>query len=274
MVRKRGKSSRVTIKGARGTKGDDKNVAININNNKDQKRKKENISDNRDKNLDLSDNVETQRSKEQRGEQTQMETQKGVEEKVTTSAIATTHSIPEVFDSSKYDAMTQMKESSNVNEKELKEISSNIEKVKPIKPDDHNINKDLSTDIEINPALPSEPSSLSTVNPSIEERAAMRRGSKNEIISNDQPLVDNKNIASRKDEKNEESRKEQQHQEYNSLNILNSSYVNLWRDSVNVWIDMYSESLRNIAKVSEYWLDLFSTPWLGKDKQKDKVKVE
>ena len=258
MVRKRRKSSRVTIKGARGKKVDDKNVAININNNfnnnnKDQKKKKENTSNSRDKNLGLSDIVETQRSKEETGEQTQMEKQKEDQEKITTHAIATTtHSIPEVFDSSKYDAMTQMKESSNINEEELKEISSNIEKVKPIKPDDDNINnKDLSTDIEINPSLQSESSSLSTVDPSIEERAAMRRGSKKEMISNDQSLVDNKNIASRKDWKNEESTKEQQ-QEYNSLNILTSSYVNLWRDYVNVWIGMYTESFRNVANLNEY----------------------
>ena len=43
-----------------------------------------------------------------------------------------------------------------------------------------------------------------------------------------------------------------------------------------MWTNIYTESVRNTAKMSEYWLDLFSKPWSGQyqQKYKDKVKVE
>jgi hypothetical protein len=186
------------------------------------------------------------------------------------------HGISEVFDSSKYNVMTQMKNSSTMDEEKLKEISSNIEKIKPIEVEAIDINNQPSSHIDVNAS--SVGPSTSNVDLSLEERVALLRGSKKEIMS-DQNLVESKSIASRLEEE-EKSRKvdveQQQEQEYNPLNSFTSSYVSLWRESVNMWTNIYTESVRNTAKMSEYWLDLFSKPWSGqyKQKYKDKVKVE
>jgi hypothetical protein len=122
------------------------------------------------------------------------------------------------------------------------------------------------------------------VDQSLEERAALLRGSKKEIMP-DQNLVDSNSIDSRLDEEEksrkvdveqQQERQERQEQEYNPSNSFTSPYVSLWRESVNMWTNIYTESVRNTAKISEYWLDLFSKPWSGQyqQKYKDKVKVE
>ena len=272
MARKR-KTSRVRIKDKAGKRGDDREMAIRaINNNKEVDKKSKRASNNNNhENIVSNPTVSTPRSKE--------EEEQG-KEKITNSVNTTmTHGISEVFDSSKYDVMTQMKNSSTINEEKLKEISSNIEKIKPIEAETIDINNQASSHIDVNAS--SAGPSTSNVDLSLEERAALLRGSKKEIMS-DQNIVDNKSIDSRLEE-GEKSRKvdveqqqQQQQQEYNPLNSFTSPYVSLWRESVNMWTNIYTESVRNTAKMSEYWLDLFSKPWSGqyKQKYKDKVKVE
>lgn len=272
MARKR-KTSRVRIKDKAGKRGDDREMAIRaINNNKEVDKKSKRASNNNShENIVSNPTVSTPRSKEEE------EVEQG-KEKITNSVNTTmTHGISEVFDSSKYDVMTQMKNSSTINEEKLKEISSNIEKIKPIEAETIDINNQASSHIDVNAS--SAGPSTSNVDLSLEERAALLRGSKKEVMS-DQNIVDSKSIASRLEEE-EKSRKgdleqEQQEpqQEYNPLNSFTSPYVSLWRESVNMWTNIYTESVRNTAKMSEYWLDLFSKPWSGQYKQKYKDKVE
>ena len=274
MARKR-KTSRVRIKDKTGRRGDDREMAISAINNKDVDKKSKMASNNNShENIVSNPTVSTQRSKEE-------EKEKGKEKEKSTNSVNTSmsHGISEVFDSSKYNVMTQMKNSSTMNEEKLKEISSNIEKVKPIEVETIDINDQPSSDVDVN-ASSVEPSTLN-IDQSLEERAALLRGSKEEIMPN-QNLVDSKSIASRLEEE-EKSRKvdveqqqERQEQEYNPFNSFTSPYVSLWRESVNMWTNIYTESVRNTAKMSEYWLDLFSKPWSGQyqQKYKDKVKVE
>jgi hypothetical protein len=270
MARKR-KTSRVRIKDKTGRRGDDREMAISAINNKGVD-KKSKMASNNNSHEDIVSNptVSTQRSKEEEKEERQ-------EKEKSTNSVNTSMSdgISEVFDSSKYNVMTQMRNSSTMNEEKLKEISSNIEKIKPIEVETIDINDQPSSHIDVNASLV-EPSTLN-VDQSLEERAALLRGSKKEIMP-DQNLVDSKSIASRLEEE-EKSRKidvERQEQEYNPLNSFTSSYVSLWRESVNMWTNIYTESIRNTAKITEYWLDLFSKPWSGQyqQKYKDKVKVE
>ena len=273
MAKKR-KTSRVRIKDKAGKRGDDREMAIrDINNNKEVDKKSKRASNNNShENIVSNPTVSTPRSKEEEEEEEQGK------EKITNSVNTTmTHGISEVFDSSKYDVMTQMKNSSTINEEKLKEISSNIEKIKPIEAETIDINNQASSHIDVNAS--SAGPSTSNVDLSLEERAALLRGSKKEIMS-DQNIVDSKSIASRLEEE-EKSRKgdlekeqQEQQQEYNPLNSITSPYVSLWRESVNMWTNIYTESVRNTAKMSEYWLDLFSKPWSGQYKQKYKDKVE
>ena len=268
MARKR-KTSRVRIKDKSGSRGDDREMAISAINNKEVDKKSKMASNNNShENIVSNPTVSTQRSKEEEGK----------EKGKSTNSVNTSmsHGISEVFDSSKYNVMTQMKNSSTMDEEKLKEISSNIEKIKPIEVEAIDINNQPSSHIDVNAS--SVGPSTSNVDLSLEERVALLRGSKKEIMS-DQNLVESKSIASRLEEE-EKSRKvdveQQQEQEYNPLNSFTSSYVSLWRESVNMWTNIYTESVRNTAKMSEYWLDLFSKPWSGqyKQKYKDKVKVE
>jgi hypothetical protein len=269
MARKR-KTSRVRIKDKAGRREDDREMAISAINNKVDKKSKMDSNNNSHENIVSNPTVSTQRSKEDEKEEGQ-----GKEKSTNSVNTSMSQGISEVFDSSKYNVMTQMKNSSTMDEEKLKEISSNIEKIKPIEAETIDINNQPSSHIDVN-ASSVGPSTLN-VDQSLEERAALLRGSKKEIMS-DQNLVDSKSIASRLEEE-EKSRKvdvERQEQEYNPLNSFTSPYVSLWRESVNMWTNIYTESVRNTAKMSEYWLDLFSKPWSGqyKQKYKDKVKVE
>ena len=275
MARKR-KTSRVRIKDKTARRGDDREMAISAINNKDVDKKNKMASNNNSQeNIVSNPTVSTQRSKEEEKEE------EGEEKEKSTNSVNTSMSdgISEVFDSSKYNVMTQMKNSSTMNEEKLKEISSNIEKIKPIEAETIDINDQPSSHIDVNASLV-EPSTLN-VDQSLEERAALLRGSKKEIMPDQNP-VDSKSIASRLEEEEKsrkvdvEQRQVRQEQEYNPFNSFTSPYVSLWRESVNMWTNIYTESVRNTAKMSEYWLDLFSKPWSGQyqQKYKDKVKVE
>src|SRR5215217_1445851 len=52
-----------------------------------------------------------------------------------------------------------------------------------------------------------------------------------------------------------------------------SANMTLWQYSTISWIDMYKEFAINAAKLSEYWFNLFWSPWT-KGQTRDKVKVE
>jgi hypothetical protein len=87
--------------------------------------------------------------------------------------------IPEVFDSSKYDSMKEMKESADTNEeRHLEKVLSSVEKEEPIKPDmvdTNNRRSNINTDSSSGTITDSDASP-----PNLEERAATLRGSKEE----------------------------------------------------------------------------------------------
>jgi hypothetical protein len=48
-----------------------------------------------------------------------------------------------------------------------------------------------------------------------------------------------------------------------------------WHDYINDAFNVYSESIRAAAKITEYSLGMFWEPWLGRyNKKKDRMKVE
>jgi hypothetical protein len=48
-----------------------------------------------------------------------------------------------------------------------------------------------------------------------------------------------------------------------------------WHDYVNAGFNVYSESIRAAAKITDHSLGMFWEPWLGRyNKKKDRMKVE
>jgi hypothetical protein len=107
-------------------------------------------------------------------------TQPKEEQKIIAMATDTnmTAGIPEIFDSPRYNAMIEMKESANIKEEEqLKEVLSSVEKEQPLKAESIN-DKNLPTKFDTNLSPPTPSSTVYGVDTSLEERAAMIRGSK------------------------------------------------------------------------------------------------
>ena len=198
-------------------------------------------------------------------------------EKKTATATDTT-GVTEIFDSSKYDSITEIKESANIKEEgHLKDVLSNVEREEPIAPETVDTSK--PSNIDINSRPPQQKLSSSTITadgspPSLEERVAMFRGSKEEV--SDQGLESNKNMLQKEveDNKEKEHEKEAAVGEDYSVSICPKYTTSSWLDLANIWTDLYVQSAKNAATMTEYWLGLFSKPWLGGYKKKDKGKVE
>ena len=210
--------------------------------------------------------------------------------------------IPEVFDSSRYNAMEEMKESTNnkmINESESKEeISSDLQKEegKPIVE---------PANLGVDGSYPSSIIDTSNNNPSYQqEQHQLIKTDSNDInfqrldereleviqteprqdeitLDHSQNLENNKGFAkveedeNKKDEENEENKLHQQ-QPLQHLTNLPRNYIDPWHDSTKAWVDMYIEGVRNAAKVTEYWLDSFYKMGFGQksNKQKDSIKIE
>jgi len=209
--------------------------------------------------------------------------------------------IPEVFDSSRYNAMEEMKESTNnkmMNESHSKEeISSDLQKEeKPIVE---------PANLDVDGSYPSSSIDSSNNNPSfqqeqhqliktdsndinfqkldeIEFEATQTESRQDEItLDHSQNLENNKGFAkveeneNKKDEANEENKLRQQESPQHLTN-LPRNYFDPWHNFTIVWVDMYAEGVRNAAKVNEYWLDSFYKMGFGQksNKQKDSVKIE
>jgi hypothetical protein len=184
-------------------------------------------------------------------------------------AADSTTTIPEVFDSSKYNAATETKEATNIKEGEhLKKVLMSVDKEEFLNPESSDIDKNID-----NSQAPRPEASLSStaetvvssdVNPPIlEVRAAMLRGSK------DKDLQDNTSVTQ---QDRENKQKEDEKQEEINKDYPQATFT--WPNLINAWRDLYVESAKNMATVTEYWINLFSKPWLGEYKKKDKVKVE
>jgi hypothetical protein len=97
------------------------------------------------------------------------------------------------------------------------------------------------------------------------------------MLDHNQNLENNKGIAKVDGNVNKkEENKLQQQQPLQHLTNLPQYYIDLWHGSTNAWVDMYTEGVRNAAKVTEYWLDSFYK--LGfrqkSNNQNDSVKIE
>jgi hypothetical protein len=167
----------------------------------------------------------------------------------------------EVFDSSKYDSMAEMEKSAEIKEGEhLKEVLTSVEKEKPIDPTTMKVTK--ISEVDVNPPPPKAATVSNASPPNLEERAANLRDSKEEQIVVGSKEPSQEEIIEIKDKRTDAEPPLSQG--------LDESYTNFWREATKSWTDLYVESARNFAEVTEYWMDLFSKPWLPGGRTKDK----
>jgi hypothetical protein len=152
--------------------------------------------------------------------------------------------IPEVFDSSRYNAMVEIKESSTMQEKDMKEALSTTEKKEPRRKEMGNTETtDNNNDVNIDPPA---------TNPLIEEQASILRESKEgEVTKTGIMISDCKNIQ------NAESYRKQENLNYH--NVFTTS-IGLWKNYTMAWIVTYNEFVRNTGRMTEYWSHLFWNP--------------
>ena len=254
MKRRRKTGSRATNKRSAGEKEYQGMAIRSMGYNKAEKQKNKNTAGDA-KNLDYRPDITNNPQKVEQ------------QEKVVDSSTTTT---PEVFDSSKYNAATELKEAANMKEEEhLKEVLISVDKEEPLNPENLDTGKLIDNSQPLRPeALSSTAEIVSNdVNPpSLEDRAAMLRGSKEPLDNGSQ---DNK-ILTQQDGEYKQKEDEKQKE-------INKDYpraASMWPNLINAWSDLYVESAKNMATITEYWINLFSIPWLGGYKKKDKVKVE
>ena len=206
--------------------------------------------------------------------------------------------IPEVSDSSENNALEEMKESIKnimMNESQSKEeISSDLHKEeKPIiepanlgvdgsYPSLSNINTSnniSSLQHEQHQVVKTETNEMNFQRIDGRELEVTQIESRQDEIKLDlnQNLENSKGIAKVDGNVNKkEENKLQQQQPLQHLTNLPQYYIDLWHGSTNAWVDMYTEGVRNAAKVTEYWLDSFYK--LGftqkSNNQNDSVKIE
>jgi hypothetical protein len=206
--------------------------------------------------------------------------------------------IPEVSDSSENNAMEEMKDSIKnimmIEPQSKEEMSSDLQKEeKPIIEQanlgvDGNYPSLNNTDTSNNnPSLQDEQHQVVKTETNemnfqridgSELEVTQIESRQNEIIlDHNQNLENNKGIAKVDGNVNKmEENKLQQQQPLQHLTNLPQYYIDLWNGSTNAWVDMYTEGLRNAAKVSEYWVDSFYK--LGfrqkSNNQNDSVKIE
>jgi hypothetical protein len=140
------------------------------------------------------------------------------EQSTTTAATVTNEFLPEVFDSSSYDAMPEMKDSASINEDDLKKAISNVQKKASIRADD----------MSLQPSNINE--YLQSVNPItiMQEETSILGGSREgssyyeKRLSGDNPFM---------------------------------SSMALWQSSMISWIGIYKDFSENVAKMMrDYWM--------------------
>ena len=75
------------------------------------------------------------------------------------------------------------------------------------------------------------------------------------------------------DNNNTDTNKQDLNNNY-KCNPFMTTYVDLWQTAAMSQIAAYNEFVKNASKMSEYWLNLFSSPWSRIKEKKDKVKLE
>jgi hypothetical protein len=140
------------------------------------------------------------------------------EQSTTTTATVRNEFLPEVFDSSSYDAMPEMKDSASINEDDLKKAISNVQKKASIRADD----------MSLQPSNINE--YLQSVNPItiMQEETSILGGSREgssyyeKRLSGDNPFM---------------------------------SSMALWQSSMISWIGIYKDFSENVAKMMrDYWM--------------------
>jgi hypothetical protein len=206
--------------------------------------------------------------------------------------------IPEVSDSSENNAMEEMKEPIKkimINESQSKEeISSDQKEEKPIIEPANlgvdgsypslNNNIDTSNNIsslqhEQHQVVKTETNEMNFQRIDGRELEVTQIDSRQDelMLDHNQNLENSKVIAKVDGNVNKkEEKKLQQQQPLQHLTNLPQYYIDLWHGSTNAWVDMYTEGVRNAAKVTENLLDSFYK--LGfrqkSNNQNDSVKTE
>jgi hypothetical protein len=164
--------------------------------------------------------------------------------------------IPEVFDSSKYNSMKEMNETANVEEGgRLKEVLSRVENEETIRPTVIDPN---ASSMNINSPSTAASDTPDAGPPSLEKRAATLRSPKEEYdIENS--LADSKKELQEKVIVNKDK-------ETNTGLVMSSPkvagpYTSLWQDTAKFWNDSYIEYTRRVSEMNKIWLDLFSNFW-------------
>jgi hypothetical protein len=150
-----------------------------------------------------------------------------------------TTTFTEVFDSSKYDSMAEMKKSADMQEEPaITEVqTSNV-----------NVNSSHITTTVADTSLPN-----------LEEKAAELRGSKPEQTIDNIPT----DYREKLQEDMVEVKDKKEEAETWPTHGLASPYT-LFCDVAKSWTDLYVESARSVAEITRYWLDLFYSPDLKK----------
>src|SRR5919109_3568855 len=170
MKRQRKTGSRATNKRSAGKKEYQDMAIRSINYNKEERQKIKNTASDI-KNLDNRPDITNKPQKVEQQEK----------------AADSTTTIPEIFDSSKYNAATEIKEAANIKEEEhLKEVLMSVDKEEPLKPENSYAGKNIDNSEPPRPEASSTAEIVSNnVNPpSLEEKAAMLRGSKELLDKN------------------------------------------------------------------------------------------
>ncbi len=172
--------------------------------------------------------------------------------------------IPEVFDSSKYDSMIEMKKSADTEEAgHLKEVLSSVEKEEPIEPTTTTDTR--SSNMDTNPSSgAANAADVDASPPNLEERAAALRGSKEEQTI-DRNLEDSKHKS--QEEVIGVKDNEADAKPYLSQKVADP-YTIFWQDAAKSWNDFYIEYARNASEITRYWSDLFLKSWLFGYKRK------
>ena len=158
--------------------------------------------------------------------------------------------IPEVFNSSRYNAMVEIKESSTMQEKDMKEALSITEKKEPRRKemgntettDNNNVNTDAPA---INSLIQEE-----------QQASILRESNEGEVTKTGIIISDYKNIQ------NTESYRKQENLNY--PNVFTTS-IGLWKNYTMAWIVTYNEFVRNTGRMAAYWSHLFWNPSSAKE---------
>ena len=174
--------------------------------------------------------------------------------------------VPEVFDSSTYNAMVEIKESASIQEKDMKESRSTIEK-----------KESRRTEMVNTETIDNNVNSVPAINPIIQEQQAsiVRESEEDDVTKTGITISDYKNVQTKESYRKQEN--------LNYPNIFTTS-IGLWQNYTMAWIVTYNEFVRNTGRIAEYWSHLFWKPSSAKEEReyyqqqpqqkKDKAKVE